>query len=85
MITKKEKKYTDNTFLEIKISEYKCKLASIFNRYTNNEDFENLTVVPFIYKMTIKFVPVELKDDIEELFQMIEKLKEQKQTTSRRR
>ena len=49
------------------------KIEEIFNRYTN-ADFEHLVLAAFVYKRTIRFVPIELRDEVQGLIDIYEKL-----------
>ena len=56
-----------------KIVEVKVKLDYILNRFTN-DDFEYFDAYAFIYNGQIKFVPIELKNKILELFSLLDEL-----------
>lgn len=64
----------DLDFSILKIEEA---LENIFNGY-KNDDFEEITPAVFIYKNSIKFVPIEIKDLVEKLLDVREKLMELK-------
>ena len=49
------------------------KIEEIFNRYTI-ADFEHLVLAAFVYKRTIRFVPIELRDEVQGLIDIYEKL-----------
>ena len=53
-------------------------LENIFDKYRDNSIFEELVPVAFIYKNAIRFVPIELKDEVEELLKFLNKLEEEK-------
>jgi len=60
-------------YIDEKIVEVKVKLDYILNKFTN-DDFEFFDAYPFIYNREIKFVPIELKDKVLELFSLLDEL-----------
>ena len=70
--------------IDYNVKQLESVLENIFNSFTN-DDFESLEPVHFVYKNTIRFVPVELKNQVEMLLEWIEMMNESKDKILARR
>jgi len=63
--------------IDYNIKQVETILEEVFSKF-KNDDFEHLNPASFVYKNTIKFVPVELKKQVQSLLIWIEMMEQSK-------